>query len=132
MQTDPKKAMSKYQNDPKVTRFLKEFGTIMASHFENLSEANSNPTTTNNISSSSNNKNEGMKIQEIPEVGPLHAKVLSRIDKKDVTVADAAIKKESTPREDEQIKQVIHNINIFIMHIYIYIFVIYIFVLLLL
>ena len=106
MQTDPKKAMLKYQNDPIVTAFLKEFGATMANHFEDLSATNSSSNKSNT------NLNEGMKIQEIPEVGPLHAKVLSRVDKKDVT----AIHKESSSHEADQIKQVI-KLNLCIVYV---------------
>jgi len=36
MQTNPKEAMQKYKNNPKVTEFLIEFSKLMGGHFEEL------------------------------------------------------------------------------------------------
>lgn len=39
LQTDPKEAQRKFQNDPEVSGFLQEFGKLMAGHFEALGSA---------------------------------------------------------------------------------------------
>lgn len=36
LQKNPKEAQQKFQNDPEVSRFLQEFGKMMAGHFEGL------------------------------------------------------------------------------------------------
>lgn len=36
MQKDPKEAKKRFGNDPEVDRFLREFGSVMSSHFEAL------------------------------------------------------------------------------------------------
>lgn len=43
MQTDPEAAKHKYKDDPKVTKFLKDFTGLMATHFEVLSKEAPNP-----------------------------------------------------------------------------------------
>ena len=39
MQQDPAEAQKRFQGDPDIDRFMKEFGKVMASHFDKLGDA---------------------------------------------------------------------------------------------
>ena len=76
LQKDPQQAMQQFQHDPVVSLFLREFAGIMASHFESLG----GPSTAVGRDSSSDDPADQSRaplVQEMPEIGPLHSKVLS-------------------------------------------------------
>lgn len=90
MQRDPKEAQRRFKGDPEVDLFLREFGKVMAAHFESLSQ-----------------KQPGEKEQQqAPEVGPLHAEVLRRAE------AEGGAKKkivETSTEEENRVKEVLND-----------------------
>jgi len=76
LQKNPQQAMQQFQHDPVVSLFLREFAGIMASHFESLG----GPSTAVGRDPSSDepaDQSRAPLVQEMPEIGPLHSKVLS-------------------------------------------------------
>lgn len=76
LQKNPQQAMQQFQHDPVVSLFLREFAGIMASHFESLG----GPSTAVGRDPSSDEptgQSRAPLVQEMPEIGPLHSKVLS-------------------------------------------------------
>jgi hypothetical protein len=106
LQTDPKEAQRRFQNDPEVSGFLQEFGRLMAGHFEALGSAQGQQgqqgqqgsgaaaggggvSSAPSSSSSSGGGGDGIRIGSasssgagsapvIQELGPLHAQALQR------------------------------------------------------
>jgi hypothetical protein len=64
MQQNPAEAQKRFQGDPDIDRFMKEFGKVMASHFDKLGEA----------------QNEKMQPPisqpKVQPIGPLQAKAI--------------------------------------------------------
>jgi len=91
MQRDPKEAQRRFKGDPEVDLFLREFGKVMAAHFESLSQ-----------------KQPGEKEQQqAPEVGPLHAEILRRAEAE----GGGAKKKivETSTEEENRVKEVLND-----------------------
>ena len=68
MQSNPKEAMERFKDDAEVTRFLQEFGKVMAEHFESLGkqqEGKNGPAGAESVVPSDN-------------VGPLQAEALKK------------------------------------------------------
>lgn len=78
MQTDPKGAMLKFQDDEDVTLFLKEFGAAMAAHFEKLGEAQAAQQQQQQRQAGQSSNGAPASGPIIQEVGPLQAKALQR------------------------------------------------------
>ena len=77
LQKNPQQAMQQFQHDPVVSMFLKEFASIMASHFESLSGPSTASSSSNSSSGEPASQSRAPLVQELPEIGPLHSKVLS-------------------------------------------------------
>ena len=73
MQKDAKAAMAQFQKDAEVSAFLKEFGTVMAAHFNSMAPTNKSSNTGPGIVEVSAPSNVSSSIADI---GPLHAKVI--------------------------------------------------------
>jgi hypothetical protein len=113
LQSDPKEAQKRFQNDPDVSFFLQEFSKVMSQHFFSLGnqqeqqQRQGQPQQTQSPSSSS--------APGIQEIGPLHAEVLARQKKQQrqqeqqfssgniVTTSAVAADSQCS---DEQVKQV--------------------------
>jgi len=75
LQKNPQQAMQQFQNDPVVSVFLKEFASIMASHFESMGGSIDAGQSTSKSEPTSQSR--APLVQVMPEIGPLHSKVLS-------------------------------------------------------
>ena len=64
MQQDPAEAKRRFADDPDVGLFLREFGKIMGSHFDQLGQQQQLPATT--------------PLPPVQEIGPLHAEVIKK------------------------------------------------------
>ena len=92
MQQDPKEAQKRFANDSEVDIFLKEFGKVMASHFEKLD------------SQQQKSKPEPTKPAKIiEEVGPLQVEAMKRA--KDTTVTPTA----TTDKEQEKVNKILED-----------------------
>ena len=68
MKTNPNEAKKRFEGDPEVDQFMREFGRLMSDHFNKLG---SNQT--------SNNQKSGVQeVREVQEVGPLQVEALKR------------------------------------------------------
>ena len=76
LQKNPQQAMQQFQHDPVVSLFLREFAGIMASHFESLG-GTSTAVGRDPSSGEPAGQSRAPLVQEMPEIGPLHSKVLS-------------------------------------------------------
>lgn len=76
LQKNPQQAMQQFQHDPVVSLFLREFAGIMASHFESLGGP-STAVVRDPSSGEPVGQSRAPLVQEMPEIGPLHSKVLS-------------------------------------------------------
>lgn len=74
LQSDPQAAKKRFENNPRVTVFLQEFGKIMASHFESLGSSASG----NSGSKEQSGDNSSAAGSSIQEIGPLQAKALEK------------------------------------------------------
>jgi hypothetical protein len=101
MQQDPQEAKRRFENDPEVSLFMREFGKVMSGHFDALGNA------TNSSSSSGNSKptsvENAISNSNIQEVGPLHADVLKR--NKEM----ASKETKDTPVSDTQVQEVTNH-----------------------
>lgn len=76
MQSDPKQAMARFKDDEDVSLFLREFGSVMAAHFEGLAATQGQQQTqTQPQQAGISEVNSGGKIEEI---GVLQAQALQR------------------------------------------------------
>lgn len=66
MQSNPKEAMERFKDDVEVTRFLQEFGKVMADHFESLGSKQGADTDSSST------------VLPAENVGPLQAEVLKK------------------------------------------------------
>ena len=67
MQSNPEEAKKKFANDPDVDLFLREFGRLMADHFNQLS-----------ATSSASTASSAPKPTPIQEIGPLQAQAMQK------------------------------------------------------
>ena len=72
MKTNPNEAKKRFEGDPDVDIFMKEFGRLMSDHFNKLG---SKQTTS---SSSSTNGSGIQEVKEVKEVGPLQVEAMKR------------------------------------------------------
>ena len=70
MSEKPQEAMKRYQTDPRMSAFLKQFASIMAIHFDTLGQQQQPSSTTS------------APTPVVQEIGPLHAQVLADNKKK--------------------------------------------------
>jgi hypothetical protein len=112
MQKDPKESLLKYQNDPEVAQFLREFGKVMGDHFTSLG---------NEKSPSQETSKESQPVKAIEEIGPLQAKVLKESKGKNKsspssTLSEASQKKndnsnnnQQNENEEERVKKILED-----------------------
>lgn len=93
MQQDPKEAQKRFANDREVDIFLREFGKVMASHFEKL-----------DVQQQQKNRAEPTKPAKIiEEVGPLQVEAMKRA--KDAQSTSVA----TTDKEQERVNQILED-----------------------
>lgn len=85
MQRDPNEAKKKFGSDPEIDLFMREFGKVMAAHFEAMGNtSNKSAPSSSSSSSSSGSSNSAAYIKNevspspIQEIGPLQAQALKR------------------------------------------------------
>eukprot|EP00981_Chlorochromonas_danica_P004881 scaffold978_cov172-Ochromonas_danica.AAC.12 len=88
MQKDPQEAKKRFEGDPEVTAFLREFGKLMADHFEGLGSQKSRSSPASSVSPSSTVTIEEVQPKAKPtgtpgggatgELGPLQARALEK------------------------------------------------------
>lgn len=93
MQKDPQEAKKRFANDPEVNIFMQEFGRVMSNHFTNIGSGAGPSSSSTNAAVKNVDNN---PVQEIQEIGPLHAQVLKQKD----------IMQASIPSSDVETKQV--------------------------
>lgn len=71
MQSNPKEAMTRFKDDEDVSLFLREFGTVMAAHFEGLAAAQAQQQQTQQQAGIS-------EVNKIQEIGVLQAQAMQR------------------------------------------------------
>jgi hypothetical protein len=91
MQKDPKESLLKYQNDPEVAQFLREFGKVMGDHFTKLGSEN-NP--------SQETSKESQPVKAIEEIGPLQAKVLKESKEKNKSSPSSSLSESSQKKNN--------------------------------
>ena len=68
MKTNPNEAKKRFEGDPDVDQFMREFGKLMSDHFNKLGGSQSN-----------NNQKTGVQeVREVQEVGPLQVEAMKR------------------------------------------------------
>ena len=77
MQADPKEAKKRFQNDPEVDLFMREFGKVMSGHFDSLGKDQSKkeeegvkkvPTKISVLDQPNNNSSKSDKISKVKDV----------------------------------------------------------------
>ena len=63
MQKDPKEASKRFQGDPEVDDFLREFGRVMSGHFEKLGNKKDVANSTNGIAKNDRTKCDGKMVK---------------------------------------------------------------------
>ncbi len=87
MQSDPKAAAARFQSDPDVSAFLREFGAVMSSHFDGISTATSSNQSQQRDRSNNNNPIDIIEVHSSSArssstnssdaaIGPLHAQAI--------------------------------------------------------
>lgn len=93
MQKNPKEAQKKFAGDPDVDVFMREFGRVMAQHFESIGNSQAK--------AESNGKSAGSESR--PPVGPLHAQVLQR------SAAGSSKIMETTTQDEARVKEILED-----------------------
>lgn len=101
MQSNPKDAQKKFQDDIEVNNFLREFGRVMSVHFDSLGQ-------TQGVGQNQSSVVEPTTLPKVLEIGPLHEKALKsqkdvgRVPKNDAT-------RSSDESEAAKVDKIINN-----------------------
>jgi hypothetical protein len=96
MQKNPEEAQKKFAGNPKVDKFLREFGRVMSSHFDGLAEADKK-------NSSSNNPPQPPQ----KELGVLHNEAIQR--SKSTPAPKIVEADKNSEKTDKQVKEIIND-----------------------
>ena len=100
MQSNPKEAQRRFQGDPEVDIFMREFGRVMGAHFEALGNSNQKQQQAGaGLAGRSSSSGSDGQVPVGP-VGPLHAEVLKKAEGQRKII-------ETSQAEEEQVKRII-------------------------
>lgn len=102
MRKNPTEAISRFQSDPDVSRFLQEFGKVMSVHFTSLGEQQQSSSSTLSTGSNPNIA----PAAKIAEVGPLQSQAISKQKKSSTTLQSNPVSPPNPPAEEEKVQQV--------------------------